>query len=135
MRRAGENTPVHERLAAVRPPLLDLHRRLLEAERADMERFQGRLSNAEFLQIATGGIRMGWLQPLSELIVELDEALVAEPGDEGAPDPQAILDRARSLVAPPDETTPFGRRYLNVLQRDPGVVLAHAELVRALGAA
>jgi hypothetical protein len=125
---------VHERLAAVRPPLLDLHRRLLEAERADMERFQGRLSNAEFLQIATGGIRMGWLQPLSELIVELDEALVAEPGDEDAPDPQAILDRARSLVAPPDEATPFGRRYLNVLQRDPGVVLAHAELVRALAA-
>ena len=99
-----------------------------------MERFQGRLSNAEFLQIATGGIRMGWLQPLSELIVELDEALVAEPGDEDAPDPQAILDRARSLVAPPDEATPFGRRYLNVLQRDPGVVLAHAELVRALAA-
>jgi hypothetical protein len=125
---------VHERLAAVRPPLLDLHRRLLEAERADMERFQGRLSNAEFLQIATGGIRMGWLQPLSELIVELDEALVAEPGDEDAPDPQAILDRARSLVAPPGEATPFGRRYLNVLQRDPGVVLAHAELVRALAA-
>ena len=112
-------------LAAVRPPLLDLHRRLLEAERADMERFQGRLSSAEFLQIATGGIRMGWLQPLSELIVALDEALEA--------DPQAIVDRARALVAPPDGSTPFGRRYLSMLQREPGVVMAHAALVRALG--
>jgi len=120
-------------LAAVRPPLLDLHRRLLEAERADMERFQGRLSSAEFLQIATGGIRMGWLQPLSELIVALDEALEADPQDDDPPDPQAIVDRARALVAPPDGSTPFGRRYLSMLQREPGVVMAHAALVRALG--
>ncbi len=122
-----------DRLAALRPPLLDLHRRLLETERADMERFQGRLSNAEFLQIATGGIRMGWLKPLSELIVELDEALEADPGDEDAPDARAIVDRARALVAPPDDATAFGRRYLGMLQRDPGVVMAHAALVQALG--
>jgi hypothetical protein len=120
-------------LASVRPALLDLHRRLLEAERADMERFQGRLSSAEFLQIATGGIRMGWLQPLSELIVELDEALDADVAEPDAPDPQAIVDRARALVAPPDDATPFGRRYLGMLQRDPGVVMAHSALVRALG--
>lgn len=123
-----------DHLTALRPPLLDLHRRLLETERADMERFQGRLSNAEFLQIATGGIRMGWLQPLSELIVELDEALAADPEDEDAPDARAIVDRARALVAPPDEQTPFGRRYLGMLQRDPGVVMAHAALVQALDA-
>lgn len=124
---------MNDRLAAIRPPLLDVHRRLLEAERADMERFQGRLSSAEFLQIATGGIRMGWLQPLSELIVALDETLAADPDDD-PPDPEAIVDRARALVAPPDEATAFGRRYLNLLQREPGVVMAHAALVRALGA-
>lgn len=123
---------MRDRLAVLRPPLLDLHRRLLDGERADMERFQGRLSNAEFLQIATGGIRSAWLQPLSELIVELDEALAADAGDESAPDPEAILARARALVAPPDEATPFGRRYLGLLQRDPAVVMAHAALVRAL---
>jgi hypothetical protein len=122
---------VHDHLAGIRQPLLDLHRALLDAERADMERFQGRLSSAEFLQIATGGIRLGWLQPLSELIVALDEALEAGPGDDPH-DPQAIVDRARALVAPPDEATPFGRRYLSLLQRDPGAVMAHAALVRAL---
>ncbi len=126
-----DNAGVDDRLAAIRQPLLDLHRRLLDAERSDMERFQGRLSSAEFLQIATGGIRLGWLQPLSELIVALDEALGARPDDD-PPDPQAIAERARALVAPPDEGTPFGRRYLSLLQRDPGVVMAHAALVRAL---
>src|SRR5579871_1047178 len=130
--RGGTIRVVPDRLAAVRSPLLDVHRRLLEAERADMERFQGPLSSAEFLQIATGGIRLNWLQPLSELIVELDEALAADPEDSDAPDPGAIVDRARALVAPPDESTPFGRRYLGLLQRDPGVVMAHAALVRAL---
>jgi hypothetical protein len=124
---------VHDRLAAIRQPLLDLHRALLDAERSDMERFQGPLSSAEFLQIATGGIRLGWLQPLSELIVVLDEALEARPEDD-PPDPQAIVDRARALVAPPEESTPFGRRYLGMLQREPGVVIAHGALVRALEA-
>ena len=99
-----------------------------------MERFQGRLSSAEFLQIATGGIRLGWLQPLSELIVELDEALEADPeAEEAAPDADAIVGRARALVAPPDEATPFGRRYLSLLQRDPAVVMAHSALLRVLG--
>jgi hypothetical protein len=121
-----------DRLERIRSPLLDVHKRLLESERADMERFQGRLTGAEFLQIATGGIRMGWLQPLSELIVAVDEALEAEPGDAEAADPEALVERARALVAPPDEGTPFGRRYLGILQRDPGVVIAHSALVHAL---
>lgn len=122
-----------DHLAAIRAPLLDVHRRLLAAERADIERFQGRLSSAEFLQIATGGIRTQWLAPLSELIVELDEALEADREAEKAPDADAIVARARALVAPPDEATPFGRRYLSLLQRDPAVVMAHSALLRVLG--
>jgi hypothetical protein len=123
------------RLVAVRPRLLELHRQLLEAERADMERFQGRLSGAEFLQIATDSLRLAWLQPVSELIVEIDEALEElepEPGDEVAETAAALIERVRALVAPPDAGSPFGRRYLAILQRHPGVVMAHSALVQAL---
>ncbi len=121
------------RLVAVRPRLLELHRQLLEAERADMERFQGRLSGAEFLQIATDSLRLAWLQPISELIVEIDETLEGkgrepEPADAAA----ALIDRARALVAPPDAESAFGRRYLGILQRHPGVVIAHSALLQAL---
>jgi hypothetical protein len=35
-------------------------------------------------------------------------------------------------MAPPDAGTPFGRRYLAMLQVSPGVVLAHSALVGAL---
>ncbi|HEY3765404.1 MAG TPA: hypothetical protein VGL44_09630 [Gaiellales bacterium] len=117
------------RLVAVRPLLLDLHRQMLEAERADVERFQGRLADAEFLQIATGGLRMAWLTPLSELIVALDEALEG-PADEAAQvDATAIIARVSALIAPPDPATAFGRRYLVMLQQNPAVVMAHSALV------
>ena len=125
-----------ERLLAVRPQLLELHRQLLEAERADMERFQGRLTGAEFLQIATDSLRLAWLGPISELIVEIDEKLEGkgrESEDAGAEDEAgALIDRARALVAPPSAETPFGRRYLGMLQRHPGVVTAHSALLQAL---
>jgi hypothetical protein len=124
-----------ERLAAVRPLLLDLHRELLAAARADLERFGGRLTAAEFLQIATDGLRLAWLSPLSELIVEIDEALEAEDADPAeaptALDAQALIDRARALVAPPSET-PFGRRYVVMLQQSPAVVMAHSALLQRL---
>lgn len=117
--------------------MLDLHRELLAAERADMERFQGRLTGAEFLQIATDILRLAWLSPLLELIVEIDEALeadAADPAEAPAPaDPEALVDRLRALVAPPDGETPFGRRYTIMLQLHPGVVMAHAALVHELG--
>jgi hypothetical protein len=124
-----------DRLAGVRPPLLELHRQLLAAERADMERFQGRLSGAEFLQIATDSLRLAWLQPVSELIVEIDEALEAPepgPGDEVVATAAVLIERVRALIAPPDAGSPFGRRYLAILQRHPGVVMAHSALVQAL---
>jgi hypothetical protein len=124
-----------DRLTGVRPPLLELHRQLLAAERTDMERFQGRLTGAEFLQIATDSLRLAWLQPVSELIVEIDETLEEpehEPGGEAAATADALIEAVRALVAPPDAESPFGRRYLAILQRHPGVVMAHSALVQAL---
>lgn len=124
-----------ERLLAVRPRLLEVHRELLAGERADMERYQGRLTGAEFLQIVTDSPRVAWISPLSELIVAIDEALEAkddEPDEAPAADAAALIDRARALVAPPDGDTPFGRRYLIMLQLHPGIVMAHSALVKEL---
>jgi hypothetical protein len=123
------------RLRALREPLLALHREILRAERHDMERFSGPLSGAEFLQVVTGSLRYSWLLPLSELIVAIDEALdePAEDADEReASDPDALVGRLRTLVAPPDPETAFGQQYLRLLQRAPAVVLSHAALLRSL---
>lgn len=119
-----------ERLVAVRRALVDLHKQLLESERIDLERFQGRLSGSEFLQIATDGLRLAWLLPLSELIVEIDEALEDVPATDETSD--VLLAKVEALLAPPSPQTPFGRRYLGLLQRRPEVVVAHGALLGAL---
>ena len=116
-------------LERVREPLLELHREILAAERFDFERFHGRLSGAEFLQIVTDSLRYSWLLPLSELIVALDEALAAEEPEPAEP----LLDRARTLLLPPDAATAFGQQYLRLLQDAPGVAVSHGALRRALG--
>ena len=128
----GDTTGIAEDLAALRPHLLDLHRRLLEAERVDLERYGGRLTGAEFLQIASQSFRLAWLRPLSELIAAIDEALDADGTEPAAETPEALVARVRALVAPPDAGTPFGRRYLALLQVSPDVVMAHGALVQTL---
>jgi hypothetical protein len=128
----GHNTGIADDLPRLRPHLLDLHRQLLEAERVDLERYGGRLTGAEFLQIASQSYRLAWLRPLSELIAAIDELQDANDAEPAAEPPEALVARVRELVAPPDPGTPFGRRYLAMLQVSPGVVMAHSGLVGAL---
>jgi hypothetical protein len=75
---------------------------------------------------------VAWLRPLSELIVAIDEALDGDEAEPGAETPETLVARVRALVAPPDPATPFGRRYLAMLQVSPGVVMAHSGLMGAL---
>ena len=114
---------------ALRTALLTLHSELLAAQRIEAERFGGRMSSADVLQAAADDLRFDWLRILSQLIAELDEA------SQDAEDPDrvdAVIARARALFAPPDATTAFGARYLRALGDNPGVVLAHRDVVAAL---
>lgn len=113
---------------SLRGALLVLHRELLDAQRVQAERISGRMSPAEVLQAAAEDLRFDWIRSLSELIGELDEALSA--GETTAL--EAIVERARALLAPPDPSTPFGARYLQALQAEPAVVFAHRDVVAQL---
>jgi hypothetical protein len=106
--------------------LLAVHKEALAVERRGLERVHGRLSGAEFLQIVADPVRYGWLRPLNELILAYEET-----GEEREPEDE-LLRRARDLLAPPKEKTPFGRRYLSLMQREPALVLAHRDLVKLL---
>src|SRR4051794_35164066 len=106
---------------AARTPLLELHRRLLEAQRIQVERFGGRMSASELLQAAADDLRFSWLTRLSELIAQLDQARA----DEDNAAAEAALTETRALIAPPDPDTAFGTRYLQMLQTHPDVVFAH----------
>jgi hypothetical protein len=106
--------------------LLALHKAVLTAERENLERVHGRLSSSAFLQIVSDPLRYGWLKPFSELILAFEE-----DEEERAPADE-LRERTRELLLPPPQKTPFGRRYLSLMQREPGLVLAHAALAKLL---
>jgi hypothetical protein len=120
-------------LRALRLPLLALHKEVLATERRNLERVHGALGGAEFLQIVSDPLRYGWLQPFSALILALEDALDVTDDDEiEIATPEEVLDRARELLLPPKEATPFGRRYLTLMQREPALVMAHAAVAKLL---
>ncbi len=118
---------------ALRLPLLTLHKEVLATERRNVERVHGALSGAQFLQIVSDPLRYGWLQPFSELILALEDTIEVTDDDEAEiATPEELLDRARDLLLPPKEATPFGRRYLSLMQQEPALVLAHSALAKLL---
>ena len=118
-------------LTELRHALVPLHRTLLEWERSAYERIHGRTGAAEFLSVIVVDPQFAWLRPLSELIARIDEELQTE-----APDTivnvDAIVEQARSLIAPDEEGPPYARRYHAALQEVPDVVFAHRRVTALL---
>lgn len=126
-----QERPDLSRLRELRLRLLRLHKRLLDAERADYERANGPASPGEMLRLVIGHEQFAWLRALSELIVRIDEALDADepPDAEGA---RALSEVTRTLLSPSEGAQGFPGRYFDSLQRDPDVVLMHAEIMKLL---
>jgi hypothetical protein len=123
-------------LKELRHGLLRLHKLLLDLERRDYERSRGRINNSyEFLQLALKDPWFDWLHRLSELIVQMDESL--DTRDPETPltedDAQALVERAKALLAPSETGTQFQKNYFLALQQSPDVVLLHSEVMRLLG--
>jgi hypothetical protein len=114
--------------ADLRPNLLRLHRLLLQHQQRQVERINGRMSPGELLQAATNDLRFSWINELFEPIAKLDAAV--SDGDDAAA--SAALERIRGLLVEPDPEGAFGRRYLQVLQDEPDVVLVHRDVTSAL---
>jgi len=87
----------------------------------------------EFLQIVSDPLRYGWFQPFSALILAIDDTLDVKDDDETEiATPEELFERARELLLPPKADTPFGRRYVSLLQKEPELVIAHAAVVKLL---
>jgi hypothetical protein len=106
---------------------------VLATERRAVEKVHGEMSGAQFLQLVSDPVRYGWLKPFSELILAIDETLEVKDDDEHEiATPEELLDRTRELLLPPKGDTPFGRRYLSLMQREPELIMAHSALVKQL---
>lgn len=118
-----------DRLQEVRPGLDILHSLLLNSERAEYERVFGKVANpAQMLNLLLQDPWFTWMRPLSGLMAEMDEALDGKPPlTEGRA--EKLLVATLALLSPSEEGVIFTKDYLDALQREPDVVMAHAQIV------
>jgi len=126
------DTP-QKQLEKVRHALLTLHKALVDSERLSYEQTMGAVKSPNhFLQLLTTDPWFAWLQPFSQLIVSIDEALDAkEPLTPATV--AALLKEARVLLVASESGEGFHRHYFDALQRDPNVIFAHAEATKFFG--
>jgi hypothetical protein len=133
--RGGPPNPARDQLAEVRRALLRLHKSLIDSERGVYEARHGAMNNSEFLGALLQEPFFQWMRPFSQLIAAMDEAMF---GDEPvtAMGARAYVAQAHALVAEPgDGGAPESARYGQVRDRDPAVLFAHTELLRRVATA
>ena len=120
------------RLRELRAKLLQLHKVLLDDARAAYEMDRGRVpSNASLLQLVINDPWFAWLHSLSELVVRIDETIeVDSPATDV--DAAALINEVEKLLTASENGEGFHRRYYDALQRQPAVVLAHADVRRVI---
>jgi hypothetical protein len=118
------------RLNDLRDGLLRLHTALLASQRASYERDVARITGSgQYLNLVMNDPWFAWLRELSQFIVLIDE-LLDQKEPEAAPDADQLIGRARELISPAEDGGPFARGYFEAMQRDPGVILAHRDMMR-----
>jgi hypothetical protein len=139
-------------LGELRKYLLQLHKTLIDWQRADYERVRGRLQTTQLLNVMFNDPEFAWLRSMSGLIVRIDEALDPPPlarqqassGEASPKRPPAakvgvkppkepiesgpLVAAARDLIAP-EAGSAYAQRYHAALQELPEAVLAHRDLV------
>jgi hypothetical protein len=128
-------TPRH-RLEQARHALLHVHRALLEVERVRYERQHGRVDGSgAFLQIVLNDAWFYWLRPISALIVQIDDWLDADPpAPDASNEAEILLAQVRDRLRPDAGGAEFQQRYHRLLQEEPSVAVAHAEVRKLINA-
>jgi hypothetical protein len=131
--REAQDSTARQPLQELRDALLDLHKTLIDSERAVYETNVGPIQSPHhFLQLLSNDPWFAWLRPISQLIVAMDEALDAEEGLT-SDIVDALMNESVFLLIPAETGGEFGERYMAALQRDPHVVLAHAQVAKRVG--
>ena len=131
-----DDQEIRKRLDEVSHALRPLHKALVDLVQADYEKRQGRPVGGpvQLFQLLTQDPFFLWLHPMSALMAEIDE--LYDQKEPIAPDAVAgVRATLESLIADRgQEPSPdsFVSRYLEILQNEPAVVMAHARVRKAL---
>jgi hypothetical protein len=125
----SRDTPARQKLVALREALLRIHKSLLDMERRGYEKEHGSVNAGELFRLVVDDPQFSWLHNISEFVVRIDESLA---GKEGVTDNDShvAISLARKIFAPSETGDAFQKKYFDAIQKDPAVVIEHAELAR-----
>ena len=131
----ASGTGLKDRIVAVAQALRELHRVLAERARRDLEAERGTvIAPGAWLSTLVSDTRFAWLRLLSELIVDLDVFLDADPAP-AEDDLASIRADVERMIAPspvPGTESDFSRHYWHYVHDEPQVGTVHGELRQAL---
>jgi hypothetical protein len=127
--REANEAAAREKLITLRLGLLRLHKTLLDMERREYERANGKVTVGELFRLVIDHQQFGWLHNISEFVVRLDETLAGE-NSITPEDVRTAISLARKMFAPSESGDAFQKKYFDAIQLDPAVVIDHAELAR-----
>ena len=129
----GKNSPQREKLIALRLALLRIHKTLLNMERRDYEKEHGAVNTGELFRLVIDDAQFAWLHNISEFVVRIDETLAGkEPVTVDYMRESFVL--ARKMFTPTESGDAFQKKYFDAIERDPAVVMDHAEMARLFNA-
>ncbi len=124
-------------LRALNVRLLALHSALLDFARREWESTYGPTNPAQLLRLLIDDPHFAWLRPLSGAIAQIEEALDPRRATavhrRGAADANELFEAVHSLIRSSGDAV-FHAKYVDVLQRSPEAVMAHADVVKILSA-
>jgi hypothetical protein len=125
----SRDTPARQKLVALREALLRIHKSLLEMERRSYEKAHGTVTAGELFRLVVDDPQFAWLHNISEFVVRIDENLASEE-DVTDSDSHVAISLARKIFAPSEAGDGFQKKYFDAIQKDPAVVIEHAQLAR-----
>lgn len=125
----SRDTPARQKLVALREALLHIHKSLLDMERRAYEKDHGSVNAGELFRLVVDDPQFSWLHNISEFVVRIDEALASDEGVTDT-DSHVAISLARKIFAPSETGDGFQKKYFDAIQKDPAVVMEHAELAR-----
>jgi len=118
-------------LKDVRLQLLKLHKLLIDIERENFEKLNGKITSGQFLSLLVDDKNFSWLRNFSTLIVEVDEMLDLDDGFTEARIDKHLF-QIGELLNLRNIDKDFNEKYKNLLQTNPEVAGKHSELKKSL---
>ena len=109
--------------------MIRLHKVLLDRQHEAYERDYGPVMPARLLQLVLTSEQFAWLRPLSGLMARIDEAV--DDSETSRTTVEGLFREVHGLLRS-NRQGAFETRYRDALQESPDVVIAHADVVRAL---